>query len=889
MMKKLLLILFCLPFIGVGQIWETELLKNNKDATFLEKKIAFENYRTKYPDKKGYNPYARLIDFLETRIDKDGKYPLDKLYREWKKEKEKYTNSNSFSFSNWEELASYSEPRGAGRINTIEFDPIDSNIIWIGAASGGLWKTIDGGSNWTTNTDDLPVISISAITINPSNTQEMLIATGDPIQGAYTSSIGVLRSIDGGISWDTTGLNETVYDLEMNPNHSDSIFAGTITGIMLSIDGGINWNVVYSIPSGGVTPNTGLNMVDLEFMPGNTDVIYAAARMNYGSGDSSPYRSIDGGVTWAVIDSGLLPGRYNIEIAVTNDNPNVIYAVFADGNDYHGLYKSSNMGDSWILQSDSPNILVYQAWYNLSLAVDPTNESNVFVGGKPQKYSPDNGQNWFPVFPGHADQHYAKFNPLNNSLFFANDGGIYKYSAYGDTLFFSNGFYIVSPGVINMNSNLRIGQFYKLGLSATNPDKLVGGTQDNGTQMFNNSTLSRIYGADGMECAIDQLNENKIFVCTQYGGLRRNDDISDPSSPWNNISPVNYLGEWVTPYKLHPINNNMIVAGYDAVYRSFDSGDNWDSISPSWGSLKEIALAPSDTDYIYAGKGISIRVTKDGGISWSNWTSPYSAVVTDIVVAPYDPETIWVTVGEGAPNQKVFKSTDAGISWVNISGNNLPDIPVHSIVYQDNAKHNLYIGTDLGVYHRDSTMSDWMPFMTGLPNVAVTELEIQYGVNKIRAATYGRGIWESYCATAFGCTDTLACNYDSTVTIDNGSCIFSPSAQINQIGLSLAIVVSSGLGSPYTFLWNTTETTDQITPSMNGVYWCLVSDVNSCVSDTIFFDVTNIISAIHETENINRRLLKITNVLDQEIIYRKNSLLFYLYDDGTVEKRIVIE
>jgi photosystem II stability/assembly factor-like uncharacterized protein len=766
-MKKLLLILLCLPMIGFGQIWEAELLKNNKDATFLEKKIAFENYRTKYPDKKGYNPYARLFDFLEPRIDKDSKYPLDKLYREWRKEKGKYTNSKLSSFSNWQELGpfytpytlNWNYPVGNGRINTIEFDPVDPNIIWIGAASGGLWKTIDGGNNWTTNTDNLPVISISAITINPLNTEEMLIATGDAIHGAHTSSVGILRSLDGGISWDTTNLNETVYKLAMNPNYPDSIFAGTDNEIMLSVDGGSNWNVAYSIPSGWG------QWVDIEFMPGNTNVIYAALKQY--SDDATPYRSIDGGISWAIIDSGLLPDRYNVEIAVTNANPNVIYAVFTNYDDYHGLYKSNNMGDTWVLQSDTPNITSGQGWYNLSLAIDPNNESNVWVGGIYQNTSIDNGQSFNSAWGVHADQHYADFNPLNNTLYVTNDGGIYKY---------------VNNTFLNISDDLRITQFYKLGLSSTNPDKLVGGTQDNGTHMLNNGIFDNIAGADGMECAIDQFNENKIFSSWQYGGLRRCDDISSPNYAWNYITPVNYDGAWVTPYKLHPMDNNMIVAGYNEVYRSFDSGDNWDSIS-NFGTgqlVTEIALAPSDINYIYLSNSYdSITLTKNGGISWekkniSSLSGYFS--VTDILVSPYDPETIWITASGWNSNEKVFKSSNAGDSWVDISGNNLPNVPVNCIVYQDNAKDDLYVGTDLGVYHRDSTMSEWMPYMTGLPNVAITELEIHYGVNKIRAATYGRGIWESdlnAISLSANFEDILSCTIYPNPTRDKINIAFS--------------------------------------------------------------------------------------------------------------------
>ncbi len=719
--------------IGFGQIWEKELLKKNKEATFLEKKIAFDNYRNKHPNKKGYNPYARKMDFLETRLDEDGKYPAYKLFVELMKEKEKYSSSKNTSSANWQELGPFNTVPtlsgidvGNGRINAIAFDPIDANNIWIGSG-GGLWNSIDGGANWTTNTDDLPVIGISHIAINPDNPQIMYIGMGDYLDD-YTQYIGILKSIDGGQSWDTTGYNFNIGGyyptpkILINPNYTDSVFAATKNGVLLTIDGGDNWNLIYTTPS--------FYVVDLEFMPGNSNVIYAAIK-DY-SGSSSVCRSLDGGATWTVNTNGFLSDRTNIKIAVTNANPNVIYAVFTNSTQqYHGLYKSIDMGATWTLQSNTPNIISYQGMYNLSLAVDPTNEANVWVGGVLQWYSSDNGQSWVQEGGIHVDQHFADFNPLNNTLFVANDGGVYKY---------------INNSFANISNDLRITQFYKLGLSTSNVNRLVGGTQDNGTQMLNNFSFHHISGGDGMECIIDPYNEDIIYSSSQWGYLRKS---VDGGNSWIYITPASgsYPGSWVTPYKMHPLNNNMIVAGYKQIYRSLNGGNSWDSLSNpplnhAYQRIDEIALAPSDVDYIYASSHYvdSLYVTKDGGTTWITYglSAINNASITDIVVSPDDPEKIWIT-----NNTTVYKSLDAGNSWVNISGNNLPNIPIHCIVYQDNAKNDLYVGTDLGVYHRDSTMSDWMPFMTGLPNVAVTELEIHYGIGKIRAATYGRGMWES--------------------------------------------------------------------------------------------------------------------------------------------------
>ena len=234
------------------------------------------------------------------------------------------------------------------------------------------------------------------------------------------------------------------------------------------------------------------------------------------------------------------------------------------------------------------------------------------------------------------------------------------------------------------------------------------------------------------------------ILTSQYGGLRK---TYNGGNNWSNIKPVNYEGGWITPYKIHAINNNLIVAGYKEVYRSQTGGVQWDSISYNVSnaqSIRAIALAPSDEDYIYSASDNRIKRTKDAGVTWDDIKQGLPNFnFSDITVAANDADHIWVTFSEFQANHKVYESTDGGDSWNNITGNNLPNLPVNCIVHQDLAQGNLYIGTDIGVYHRDNTMSDWEPFMDGLPNVVVKELEINYNTQKIVAATFGRGVWES--------------------------------------------------------------------------------------------------------------------------------------------------
>ena len=738
-------LILAISLVSFSQTWEENAYKENKNATFFDLKKSFDDYRKAIPYTKGngYKPYARNMNFLESRVDENGFFPSNALWDEWLKIKNKKSSK-----ANWTPLGPFDVPiiisnnkkRGNGRINCIEFDPNNEDVFWVGAPGGGLWKTTDGGLSWSTNTDNLPVLGVSDILIDPTNTDIMYIATGDA-HGSDTYSIGVLKSWDGGVTWDTTGLSYNVSQsneiskLEMNPNNPDSIFAATGDNIMLTIDGGSNWLPVG--PSG--------RWRDIHYKPGNTNILYA---MKQTSGTSNVYRSVDAGASWQVCDNGISSiNKRRPLIAVTPSNPEVIYALFSDnGWGFHGLYKSSDGGDNWLLQSDTPNILGRdtdgsstggQSWYDMSLAVSNEDENHIIVGGINLWESFDGGISWnISGSSGnssdysymHVDQHAAEFNPLNNVAYVGNDGGVYKYFNTLNTW-------------IDISDGLEISQFYKLGLSSISDYTLVVGAQDNGTERLTGTTWEAIRGADGMECIIDPYNDDIIYSSSQYGGIK----VSyNGGVDWNNIKPVSYEGAWVTPYKMHPLDNNVLVAGYNVVYKSNTAAASWDSISPTYGQLKTIALAPSDLDYIYAATYSGLWVTKDNGVNWNYIKTGLPAgSISDVTVSNTNPDRVFVTLSSFNENDKVFESNDAGDTWVNISGTQLPNLPVNCIVFQSYAKDDLYIGTDIGVYHKDSTMTEWQLFNNGLPHVSVRELEIQYTAGKIRAATFGRGVWES--------------------------------------------------------------------------------------------------------------------------------------------------
>jgi len=285
----------------------------------------------------------------------------------------------------------------------------------------------------------------------------------------------------------------------------------------------------------------------------------------------------------------------------------------------------------------------------------------------------------------------------------------------------------------------------------------VTGAQDNGSQLHNSTQWQTVGGADGGECIIDYTDTNIYYYTYQYGTLnRRGQGIGNITQPPNAGTSNN---AWITPYLIHPKDPKILFYGGKDIYKTMNRGNIWSSISNKLtaadgvggGMIRSMAISESNPDSVlYAASYVVVYRTTDAGQTWQNITSnlPTSAgcfdcsAISGIAVHPDNPDIAWVTMSGYSDKNKIFKTVDGGKTWQNISSN-LPYVPVNCIVYQKGSKDAIYIGTDIGVFFKDSTMNSWLPFMTGLPNVPVSELEIHYGSQTIRAATFGRGLWES--------------------------------------------------------------------------------------------------------------------------------------------------
>ena len=751
MYKCLFLLLFFFQLnssFSQEKSWANDIMSSGQN--YFDTKNSFENYwENRVIGKgKGWKPVKRWQSFMEPRIGEDGLFPSHQLYKEWEKIRFQTRSTNALE-ANWTSYGPDDVPlqgngtkRGVGRINVVEFDPNNSDVLWVGSPSGGLWKSIDGGQNWTSNTDLLPNLGVSDIAINPLNTDIMYIATGDR-DGGDTYAYGVMKSTDGGETWNTTGLSFQVNyayrgnRILINPNNTNILIVSTRKSgygeTFRSVDGGDSWEQVLEGP----------NFVSMEFNPIDPNIIYAAT-----TGNSKFYKSLDNGLTWTnTSNSSGLPnsGMNRGIIGVTNSNPNVVYVLFSANDDgFGGLYKSNDQGINFELQSDTPNILGWdvegsdeggQGWYDLALAISPTDEDIVFVGGVNCWKSTNGGLNWDinshwygaqGIEYAHADQHMLRFNG-NGILFSGNDGGLYKSSNLGTNW-------------EDISDGLQITQNYKIGVSQTNPDLLLAGTQDNGTlRAVGENNWDAVRGGDGMECAVDPTDPNIMYSELYYGSISISNNGGDN---WDDIAPDSE-GAWVTPFQIDQNEPNRIVIGYDFVYESLDYGQNWENISIDFGdNLNVIALSLSDNNTIYVSRGENLYKTNDGGQNWTNISSQISNNnISGIAVHPENKDRVWVTLSQYTANEKVYYSEDGGENWTNIS-ENLPNLPSNCITYYP-PNETVFVGTDIGIWYLDSLTTEWTTFNQGMPNVIVNEIEINEDANLMYAATFGRGVWRT--------------------------------------------------------------------------------------------------------------------------------------------------
>jgi len=763
-------------------------------TNFYEIQKQFHDYWKNRPITKGsgYKVFRRWEWYWEQRVGRSGVFPPNNVVvAEWAKyASENATRNPSDTAANWTFMGpatTTSGYAGMGRVNCIAFHPTDKNTFWVGTPSGGLWKTIDYGNTWVNYDNKLsePVLGVSDIVIDPGPPLTIYIATGDGDGGSLCSyngteagdnkSIGILKSIDGGFNWTTTGLswkvsqNLLISRLIMNPLKSSVLLAATSKGIYRSDNSGQTFDTVQK----------GYFM-DIIYKPGDTNILYASSKgIKNSTGGFSPsaqiYKSVDGGRSW--VPKTQLTGVGRIKLAVSPQRSLLVEALCTNVNrGFHSLQRSTDAGETFkaaitlnqnfsnnYLNSYAPGKITKddgQGEYDLCYLINPADSSERWLGGvntwksltansfELKTYWSDN-ETAYQIT--HADKHWFAFHPLEpGTLFDCNDGGVYYTKDKGGKW-------------TDISNGLQIGQIYKIGNSYSDSKIVIGGFQDNGSQIYNNGSWISppTIGGDGMGCQVGYVNPNLKYASYCDGVIYRTNDPSWNSGNVKKISdtiPGKPGGSWVTPFVLDPKDTSVLYVGCKIkLFKGTERGDKWTSLLtlpspvPTWDScFRQLAISRNNSKLMYAATGYKLFKTKD---SWSSSKlialPDTNMMITGIAINEDKPDTVFITFSGYSDSVKVFRMYNDGKKWDNIS-KTLPNLPVNCIEFQENANDAIYIGTDVGVYYRNASMSAWKYFNKGLPNVVVTDLKIQYKAGKIRAATFGRGLWESTLYTPPG-------------------------------------------------------------------------------------------------------------------------------------------
>ncbi|WP_223032166.1 T9SS type A sorting domain-containing protein [Hanstruepera marina] len=860
-MKKILLLVFTLSFsVAFAQFnqdapWMKDLnMEQRRDSnpiTFQEIVDAFNTYwETRDPNVKGsgFKPFKRWENYWKNFVDENGVLPTgEALWNTWQDFQNENQNRRIVDESDWQPVGPFTHTNtgswssGQGRVNAITVDPNNPNTYYSGAPAGGLWKSTDTGITWNTTTDALPQIGVSGIAVDYNDSNTIYIATGDDDAGD-SSCVGVMKSTDGGMTWNTTGLSpvnapSSMNDIYIHPTNSNILWVATSDGVYKTTNAGTAWT------NSNGTDN--LNIKDIKVHPTNPNIIYAVTTNRF-------YKSTNGGDTFnVIIGHGLPTSSARMVIDITPDNPDVVYLLTANNSwGFQGLYKSTNEGADFTTVANQTSVgdifESTQAWYDMALAVSDVDEDEVYVGVLNVWKTSNSGltftkiNNWNAPFTAtytHADIHLLRF--YNGNLFVGSDGGFYK--STDSAASFSD-----------LTASMQISQFYKIAVSKQSSDKMVGGLQDNGGHAFNNNQWQNYYGADGMDTAIDPNDSNAYYGFTQFGGSLNISTSAGGELSSQVGSPSGEQGNWVTPLVMN--KDSELYSGFSSLYKL--NGSSWQAVSSSFGTnIDQLEIDDLNPDNIYVATNNTLRKSTNRGLSFTS-VETFSSNITSIEVNTNDSNIVYVTTS-GTSTGRVYKSTDGGNNFANITGS-LPNVTKNCIKHQNlHSQNPLYLATSLGVYRYDDASGDWELFNNNLPNVTVTDLEINVFDDTITASTYGRGIWQSPIPVEIPSDDVKL--LEVTGLTSSVSCDSSIMAQVNvenngQNTINTVSVTYFVDNTPTSFDW-----TGTIAPGNTQVITIPEFTVSSGSHN--FYVNTTIVNDAYEINNDSEQFLIYANEL----------------------------
>lgn len=686
---------------------------------------------------------------------------------------------------------------GNGTVNKILIDPSNSNKMYC-SSSGGVSKSTDGGATWAlihpgaTNGYD--------VEFKPGTNGNVVYASGTSFYmstdgGATFSAPNVFTQwtqeyMSGGTDWTIASQNQNntitpktgagmahFYKGNFNDETTRLIsnqinLAGAINPQLKFSYANVNWagdvdeiKVLYRTSTAGAWTQlanyTSESAVWTDVtlnLPSPTGDYYIAFEglSNWGRGANLDDVSVEATNLGTVFQegfesSGVVYGGGVKMMGVSPDNPNVVYLLEESSGVFGGFYKSTDSGVTFTeLNHAGKNYFGYsstaddnsgQAPRDMDVAVNPNDVDEVHIAGVLTWRSTDGGttfnitSQWVPgnaaaqgIGYCHADVDLLEF--VGTNLYAGTDGGVF-----------------IAENTNNVNANyyrdltsgIGVREFYKIGVSQTDPEVVTGGAQDNGSTVYIAGAWKDWLGADGMEGFVDKNNNDILYGTSQNGSLYKS---FNGGTTYSGIAePDGKSGNWVTPFEQDPILANTIYGGYDMVYKSTNGGGAWTSISQNFGgNLNHLKIAPSSSLVMYAARGANLYKTTNGGAT--NWTTVTSALgnINSIAIHPSDPNKVAVATTDA---NKVYVSTNGGSSWTPYLYN-LPNFSALAVVWHDNGNDGLYVGMNYGVFYIDSTFpADWQPFSNNLPNVRISELEVNTANSKLYAGTYGRGLWKS--------------------------------------------------------------------------------------------------------------------------------------------------
>ena len=690
----------------------------------------------------------------------------------------------------------------SGRIAALAATHVDGRLtIYVGAASGGVWKSTNGGTTYKPVFDKQPVQSIGAVTIDPTNPKVIWVGTGESwMRNSVSLGNGVYKSTDGGENWTNMGLpaSERIVKILVDPTEANTVYVcvpgklfsdSNERGVYKTTDGGKTWTKILA----GTNASTGCSMMSMDSQ--NPKTIYAGMwdfrRKGWtfrSGGDgagafsgSGLFKSTDGGATWAQLDDtsakGLPPKPWGrVAVTVAPSKPNVVYAFIEAVPPRNGLYRSDDGGMTWALKDRSQN-MVWRPFYFANLIVDPKNENRIFKPDGPLIMSVDGGATFNTVSGAtHGDHHDVWIDPENTDrVITVDDGGIW-YSYDGADRWWKG-------------ENLPISQFYHVSLDMDRPYKVYGGLQDNsswvGESQFPGgiakSQWENMYGGDGFWMFVDPTNPMYLYAESQggyIGRVNRKTHESRDIKPLPNYREGKLRFNWNAPIHVSPTKNGTIYLGSQFLHRSKDFGQTWERISPdlttndpekqkqeqSGGvtvdnssaemhtTIYAIGESPRNPLVIWAGTDDgNLQVTRDGGKTWTNVVGniqglPKNAWVSTVEPGHFSPGTIYATFDVhtfGDMKPYAYKSTDYGKTWTSLIAPNSPVRGYAHVIKEDLVNSQLlFMGTEFGLWMSVDGGANWSRYKgSDFPSVAVRDLAIHPRDHDLVIATHGRGIW----------------------------------------------------------------------------------------------------------------------------------------------------